>query len=322
MNPEKEGDSAKTPTDAPDEPGGPLYADPGDAVKAVRDDYLYWTAKLTDSSFSLSAAVIGANWAVFGAVDRILKNPWSKWSVIVVLIGLGIGLFGAKKMSELHRERMEYAEADPVRWQKEFKETLGQINSWPFSDWIETLGRGLRECRTWLPLVGGILFLIALFAAPEAKDMRVNLTFVGSGVSITCPNDFRIGPFAPVKSNQLEGKSLEQEAFRIAAALNMERLQHQLTALLLIGSADKRELKGSAASVYGSNAGLAQDRALSIKGILTSVIEKQFNSQLPAMVVLSTGPSFTLALRHLNKEQTGQAYSEDRHVQICAVWGS
>ena len=322
MNAKKAGDSPPIQTDATDDPGGPLYANPRDALKAVRDDYLYWTAKLTDSSFSLSAAVIGANWAIFGAVDRILKNSWSKWSVIVVIVGLVISLLAAKEMGELHRKRIEYAEEDPDRWKKEFQATLGRKDPWPFSDWIEKLGRLLRVCRTWIPILGGILFLIALFTGPEANDTRVNVTLLGSGVSITCPEDYRIGPFVPARSDQLEGKSIEVEASRIADALNLERLQHRLTALLLIGSTDKRELKSSGAMDYGSNAGLAQDRALSIKDIVKTVIEKRFSSPLPTTVVLSTGPSFTVALRHLNKEQIGQAYAEDRNVQICAVWGS
>ena len=55
-----------------------LYATPGDGLKAVRDDYLYWTGRLTDSSPQLSFAVIAANWAVFGSVQALLNSPWAK----------------------------------------------------------------------------------------------------------------------------------------------------------------------------------------------------------------------------------------------------
>lgn len=58
-----------------------LYQNPNDALKAVREDYLYWTGKLTDTSWQLSYAIIAANWAVFGSVDKLLGNLWSKLSV-------------------------------------------------------------------------------------------------------------------------------------------------------------------------------------------------------------------------------------------------
>lgn len=142
--------------------GGPLYANPQEALKAVRDDFHYWSAKLTDSSFTLSAAVIGANWAVFNSVDKILGNPWAKWSVAVVIFSLGINLLGVKVMSERLRAQMEHAEEDPKRWSDEFFETLGKNDPWPYTVDVIQLSRVLRECRTWFPVLGGLLFLTAL----------------------------------------------------------------------------------------------------------------------------------------------------------------
>jgi hypothetical protein len=63
-----------------------LYQNPNDALKAVREDYLYWTGKLTDTSWQLSYAIIAANWAVFGSVDKLLGNLWSKLSVSLVIV--------------------------------------------------------------------------------------------------------------------------------------------------------------------------------------------------------------------------------------------
>lgn len=40
----------------------------------VRTDFFYWTGKLTDSSFQLSLALIGANWAAFGSFAKIVNN--------------------------------------------------------------------------------------------------------------------------------------------------------------------------------------------------------------------------------------------------------
>lgn len=141
---------------------GLLYHNSCKAIEEVRKDYLYWTEKLTDSSFALSLAVIGANWAVFGAVNKIINNVYSQISIALVLFGLGISVVGARHMGELHRKRIEYAEANPKQWEKEFKETLGKKDPWPFTRRIEIEGYILRIFKTWCPVFGGILFLMAL----------------------------------------------------------------------------------------------------------------------------------------------------------------
>jgi hypothetical protein len=132
------------------------------ALEAVRSDFNYWSEKLTDTSLQLSFAVIAANWAVFGSVNKVLENDWAKYSLFLVLLSLGISLAGSKWMSELHRVRYEYAESDPARWEREFTASVGRRVAWPFTDDIERLGRILRLCKTWLPLGGGVLFLAAL----------------------------------------------------------------------------------------------------------------------------------------------------------------
>jgi hypothetical protein len=140
-----------------------LYADAQDALKAVRDDYLYWTGKLTETSVQLSYAVLGANWAVFGSVDKILTNDWSKVSVLLIVVSLALSVFGAKVLGEKHVDRINYAEADPVRWNREFKATAGKEDPWPFTSSIESLGATTREAKTWLPLLAGASFIVALF---------------------------------------------------------------------------------------------------------------------------------------------------------------
>src|SRR5687768_2629279 len=83
-------------------PTAVLYASHSDALRAVRDDYLYWTGKLTDTSLQLSFAVIAANWATFGNIDQILGSWWAKFSLALVISSLGISVVGAKWMGELH----------------------------------------------------------------------------------------------------------------------------------------------------------------------------------------------------------------------------
>src|ERR1035437_7007423 len=73
-----------------------LYKSPSDALKAVHKDYLYWTGKLSDTSLQLSYALIAANWAAFGSVNGILASFWSKLSVALVIIALGVSVAGAK----------------------------------------------------------------------------------------------------------------------------------------------------------------------------------------------------------------------------------
>lgn len=145
--------------------GSGLYATPGDALKAVKEDYDYWTGKLTESSFQLSFAVIAANWAVFSTVEDILSNPWVKWSFFFVLLCLAINLLGAKRMGELHRKRVDYAESDLSNWEKEFSKTKGKRDPWPSTKGIDNLGRLMRELKAWLPIAAGLFFLIALFCS-------------------------------------------------------------------------------------------------------------------------------------------------------------
>jgi hypothetical protein len=142
---------------------GALYASSDEALKAVKDDFLYWTGTLTDSSFELSLALIAANWAVFGSVQRILSNPRAKTSLGLIIATLAISLAGAKYVGELHDRRVKYAAQDVDRWEKECAAAYGTTSPWPFTIKIERLGRCLREVKTWLPLLAGILFLVALF---------------------------------------------------------------------------------------------------------------------------------------------------------------
>jgi hypothetical protein len=141
---------------------GALYESPGEALKAVREDYLYWTEKLTDTSLQLSYAVIAANWAVFGSVDKLLSNFWSKLSIGLVVCALLLSVFSAKWMGELHRSQVDHAESDLARWDAEFNANAGKRVAWPFTNSIERLGRVTREMKAWLPLLSGVAFLIAL----------------------------------------------------------------------------------------------------------------------------------------------------------------
>jgi hypothetical protein len=139
-----------------------LYASSSEALKAVREDFLYWTGKLTETSFQLSFGVLASNWAVFGSVDAILRNVWSQLSIFLVLASLAKSVLGAKRMGELHLKQCAYAATDPSRWNAEFEEKAHKMDPWPFTKEIESTGRLLRNARAWLPTLAGLLFVIAL----------------------------------------------------------------------------------------------------------------------------------------------------------------
>jgi hypothetical protein len=148
------------------------YESANEAVNAVHEGYSYWTGKLTDTSLQLSYAVIAANWAAFGSVDAILRSFWSKLSISLVVIGLGLSVMGAKFMGEWHRRRTEYALSDPARWNTEFAASVRKYDSWPFTQKIEFWGRAMREAKTWLPVVAGFLFIVALYYHRSAATPR------------------------------------------------------------------------------------------------------------------------------------------------------
>jgi hypothetical protein len=149
-----------------------LYKDPQEGLKTLQEGYLYWTGKLTESSFALSLAVIGANWAVFGSVDRVLSNPWSEVSIAAVILSLVLNLFTDWKLGGMLRQRIAYAQEDPTRWEKEFKEASGTSIPWPSTARIDRWATALRVVRTFLPTVGGACFLIALECATDCPCIR------------------------------------------------------------------------------------------------------------------------------------------------------
>lgn len=164
--------------DAPKDPSiagfgsrkGGLFGDSTDALKAVRDDFLYWTGRLTDTTFQLSVAVIGANWAIFHSLREVRANCWATTSLILVILSLAVAVLGAKRMGELHAKQIKYAGADVPRWERECTEALGKDTPWPFTKEIQTFGRVVRELKMWLTLLAGAAFFVALLTASVTPD--------------------------------------------------------------------------------------------------------------------------------------------------------
>ena len=161
------------PATAPqNQPAVGLYSSPQDAVKSLKDDYFYWTGKVTESSFALSLAVIGANWAVFGSVDKLLNNLWAELSVAAVILTLVISLLGNAWLGRLLRQRIAYAERNPKRWQAEFDKNAGKSIPWPSTLDIDNWAGRFRFAKIWLPAIGGAFFLMALVVPPKAQETQ------------------------------------------------------------------------------------------------------------------------------------------------------
>jgi len=151
------------------QPSTGLYDSARDALKSIRDDYSYWTSKLTESSFALSLAVIGANWAVFGSFDKVRNNIWAELSIAAVILTLVISLIGHWYLGGLLRKRIAYAEQDAARWQKEFNENAGKSTPWPSTPAIDNWANAFRFAKMSLPVLGGAFFVIAFFTQPKAQ---------------------------------------------------------------------------------------------------------------------------------------------------------
>jgi len=170
-----------------------LYSDAREAVKALNDGYSYWTGKLTEASFALSLAVIGANWAAFGSVGKIRGNWLSEVSIGLVMLNLAISLIGSEWLGELLRERIAYAEEDHPRWQDEFNQNVGQATPWPFTSKIDNVAKFFRYARVSLPLIGGVFFGFALFAGPQTQANQSQANVSASPTPLLAPAPDVIG---------------------------------------------------------------------------------------------------------------------------------
>jgi cell division septation protein DedD len=179
-----------------------LYSNPQEAVKVLKDDYSYWTGKLTESSFVVSLAVIGANWAVFGSVNKILENSWAKWSMAAVILSLVLSLIASWLLGELVRGRIEYAEENPARWQKEFNASIGNSSPWPLTPRIHWLAWIFRMAKIFLPIAGGTLFLVALFAQPKTQNNQSHSvsSALATPSALSSPSEVTAQPFTPAQT--------------------------------------------------------------------------------------------------------------------------
>jgi hypothetical protein len=152
--------------------------------------------------------------------------------------------------------------------------------------------------------------------APRDVDVYLHLD-VGRGqdappVLMDCRDaGGRVGPFA-IGATTLEAQN-EGDPETIARKLKDRTARHssRLTAIMLIGSADKRSLRPRTASLYSSNAGLAQARI----GVVRKALENVFKpGEPPPILEFYAGPTQTDA------KSPPDRLSGDRTVKVCVLW--
>jgi|GEM_PF-7132200 len=140
-----------------------LHANPAAALIAVKDDWHYWSQRVTEYSYALAIGLIGGNWAVFGTVEKISNNLWALISVGLVLVSLWWSLVGAVWLARLHGERVDHAEKDAERWGQEYKGSRGGANgAWPFDKEIEVVAKCLKWSRFLLIYSAAFCFVVAV----------------------------------------------------------------------------------------------------------------------------------------------------------------
>lgn len=145
-----------------------LFASAGDALRAVSDSYDYWSGNLTTSSLQMNYALIGANWIIFGSVNGILSNKWSKWSMILVFLALLTNVIGSLVLTALLRSRILEAEGDNPKWQQEFAAAQGKATHWPFTPSIDNTGTIMRSVKAGLTIASGICLIVGALIGPIA----------------------------------------------------------------------------------------------------------------------------------------------------------
>lgn len=172
----------------------------------------------------------------------------------------------------------------------------------------------------WCLMLFGIWLPPASIQPNAASEVRLSLDLTGAGLDIDCLGEYKIGPLEDGAPDRVEegNESFENQTARVARDLEGKRQKRRLVALLFVGSADKRPLRAALTQKFGSNAGLAQVRAKTVRERL----EAQLKAAPPNALVLSTGPSLAIMKQNGNEAHFREALASDRHVQVCAVWGT
>ena len=148
------------------------FSKAGDAAAELITGFNDWSANISLYGMHMAYAVIAANWAVYGNAQAILSNPWAKYSVAIVIFFLGLNLFCTWLMTNLYANQCDYANDDKIRWKKEFNNENITSSAWPYTKYIENLGDFIRIIKVWVPIVGGVVFILGLFFGGQVSVVK------------------------------------------------------------------------------------------------------------------------------------------------------
>lgn len=156
-------------------------------------------------------------------------------------------------------------------------------------------------------------------APPQDLDLRIHVTADETELDCGDGDNYKIGPFADGTAGDTsmkpDVKNLSELKAKIAdltGTLEEHRLKQRLLGLILVGSADIRELKPPLTHSFGSNAGLAQARAEWVR----IAIGNSMSPKPKTILTLSSGPA------HVGLDPLPENLAKDRSVRVCAIWGS
>ena len=148
------------------------FSDAGEAANELLTGFNDWSACVSTYGMHMSYAVIAANWAVYGNAQAILRNPWAKYSVAIVIVFLGLNLFCTWLMTNLYAKQCDYANDDKNRWAEEFNNENTISSVWPYTIFIENLGDFIRHLKVWVPIVGGTVFILGLLFSGQLAVVK------------------------------------------------------------------------------------------------------------------------------------------------------
>lgn len=155
--------------------------------------------------------------------------------------------------------------------------------------------------------------------SPQELDLRIHVTADETQLDCGEGENYKIGPFADgtagdasIKPDEKLLTKLKKDIEILVGKLIKNHLGQRPLGLILVGSADKRELTPPLFHFFGSNAGLAQARAEWVR----KAIENSMNPKPKTILTLSSGPA------HVGLDPLPEDLAKDRSVRVCAIWGN
>lgn len=137
------------------------YSSAAEGRKALQKDYNYWTGRITDLVFQSSLAMIAANWALISGLHPArFARSFMIVSTVLAMVSLFVGLWGARRMANLHYKQYLFAEQHRKIWQEQWEQSETIESKWPYTQEIEDSGSQFSAAKFWLLLLSGIAFAV------------------------------------------------------------------------------------------------------------------------------------------------------------------